>query len=172
MSGKTFLRYKSIDYTHNGGIMDKYLQAERKRLSFVKLLREAIGCPYIWGANGPHQFDCSGLIVYALREIGLLHPAEDMTTGGLAEKFRARTDPKMCRPGQLAFYGESVSRIYHVMAVLTTWGNGRVILVGARSGNSTTKTPVIAYRQKAFVTVTHGDYWKTKRVLVVDPFRV
>ena len=27
----------------------------------VALLKSKIGCPYVWGANGPDKFDCSGL---------------------------------------------------------------------------------------------------------------
>ena len=30
-----------------------------------------IGCPYIWGAEGPDSFDCSGLVTWAYRQIGI-----------------------------------------------------------------------------------------------------
>ncbi|MFZ2530518.1 MAG: C40 family peptidase [Rhodococcus sp. (in: high G+C Gram-positive bacteria)] len=29
-----------------------------------------IGDPYVWGATGPDQFDCSGLVVWAYRQVG------------------------------------------------------------------------------------------------------
>ena len=29
-----------------------------------------VGDPYVWGATGPDQFDCSGLVVWAYRQIG------------------------------------------------------------------------------------------------------
>ena len=30
----------------------------------IKLLKEQVGKPYVWGANGPDSFDCSGLVRY------------------------------------------------------------------------------------------------------------
>ena len=37
-----------------------------------------IGCPYVWGAEGPDSFDCSGLVTWAYRQLGieLLHQSE------------------------------------------------------------------------------------------------
>lgn len=32
------------------------------------------GAPYVWGAEGPDSFDCSGLIVYAFRQVGVSLP--------------------------------------------------------------------------------------------------
>lgn len=38
-----------------------------------------IGCPYVWGAEGPDSFDCSGLVTWAYRQLGieLPHQSED-----------------------------------------------------------------------------------------------
>lgn len=33
-----------------------------------------IGCPYVWAAEGPSSFDCSGLVVWAYRQIGMNLP--------------------------------------------------------------------------------------------------
>ncbi len=33
-----------------------------------------IGCPYVWAAEGPNSFDCSGLVVWAYRQIGMNLP--------------------------------------------------------------------------------------------------
>ncbi|NGM17265.1 C40 family peptidase [Xiamenia xianingshaonis] len=33
-----------------------------------------IGCPYVWGAEGPDAFDCSGLVTWAYRQIGMNLP--------------------------------------------------------------------------------------------------
>lgn len=30
-----------------------------------------IGCPYVWGAEGPDSFDCSGLVTWAYRQLGI-----------------------------------------------------------------------------------------------------
>ena len=33
-----------------------------------------IGCPYVWGAEGPDSFDCSGLVTWAYRQLGIELP--------------------------------------------------------------------------------------------------
>lgn len=43
----------------------------------VRALRVALtrqGAPYIWGAQGPGTFDCSGLVMWAYRQIGVSLP--------------------------------------------------------------------------------------------------
>lgn len=41
---------------------------------FMTLVRAQIGKPYIWGADGPSTFDCSGLFNYSFAEIGKPRP--------------------------------------------------------------------------------------------------
>lgn len=33
-----------------------------------------IGCPYVWAAEGPDAFDCSGLVTWAYRQVGINLP--------------------------------------------------------------------------------------------------
>lgn len=43
----------------------------------IKALRAALtrqGAPYIWGAEGPSTFDCSGLVMWAYRQVGVSLP--------------------------------------------------------------------------------------------------
>lgn len=42
-----------------------------KTATFLNVIRAQLGKPYVWAAVGPDTFDCSGLIVYALRKTGL-----------------------------------------------------------------------------------------------------
>lgn len=37
----------------------------------VSKAREQLGKPYVYGAEGPNSFDCSGLIAYCYREMGV-----------------------------------------------------------------------------------------------------
>ncbi|MFF4771089.1 C40 family peptidase [Streptomyces sp. NPDC001255] len=39
-------------------------------VGWVRVALAQVGKPYVWGATGPDSFDCSGLIVYALRQSG------------------------------------------------------------------------------------------------------
>jgi cell wall-associated NlpC family hydrolase len=40
----------------------------------VDLAASLIGHPYVWGAEGPNAFDCSGLTQYVFREFGVTLP--------------------------------------------------------------------------------------------------
>jgi murein DD-endopeptidase len=68
------------------------------------------GRPYRLGANGPHQFDCSGLVYYAYRRAG--HSVPRTTR----EQFR-RADPIHRRdmlPGDIVFFAIDGRRVSHV----------------------------------------------------------
>jgi cell wall-associated NlpC family hydrolase len=152
-------------------MQDLYFRNERLRYQFVTVLRNQIGAPYHWGANGPNRFDCSGLIVYAMHQIGFLPSDTDLSAHGLANRFqnklRERSEPS--KPGEVCFYG-SEAVIDHAMVVLSSWGHGRVILIGARGGTRKTTTLDRAYADRAYVDVVHGDYWQERRKLILDPF--
>ncbi|WP_072691594.1 C40 family peptidase [Rhodococcus marinonascens] len=44
-----------------------------------------IGDPYVWGASGPNEFDCSGLVVWAYNQIGRTLPrsSQAQASGGM-----------------------------------------------------------------------------------------
>jgi hypothetical protein len=39
--------------------------------AFLDVLHKAVGDPYVFGAAGPHAFDCSGLVYFAAHAVGL-----------------------------------------------------------------------------------------------------
>ena len=69
-----------------------------------------IGTPYAYGGAGPDAFDCSGLVTYAHRQLGINVPRT------AAEQFAAATPvPRRdLRPGDLVFFrldGRGVSHV-------------------------------------------------------------
>lgn len=42
--------------------------------SVVDYAMSRIGCPYVWGAEGPNSFDCSGLVRWAYLQVGISLP--------------------------------------------------------------------------------------------------
>ncbi len=75
-----------------------------------------LGDPYVWGGNGPHSWDCSGLVQQAYRRAGISLPrvADDQYR---ASKKISRGD---LRRGDLVFWSSngSVSGIHHVAIYL------------------------------------------------------
>jgi cell wall-associated NlpC family hydrolase len=65
------------------------------------------GDPYVWGAAGPGQFDCSGLVVwaYAQEGIALPHYTGSLWNSGM---HVARSD---LEPGDLVFFFSDISHV-------------------------------------------------------------
>lgn len=108
--------------------------------NLLSYARSFVGCPYIYGANGPDQFDCSGFICYVLRKPGLVRLGEDFSALGLYEKFRATGTFVDVRTltfpaGTLIFYGKDVKNIDHV-ALVADWFS----VIECGGGDSQTQT--------------------------------
>ncbi|MGX4598109.1 C40 family peptidase [Faecalimicrobium sp. JNUCC 81] len=84
----------------------------------IKTLENQIGKPYVWGANGPNAFDCSGLVRYIYKtELGKDIPRVSYDQS----KFGQAVEKKDLQPGDLVFFD--------------TMKKGRVSHVGMYIGN-------------------------------------
>ncbi|MFI6929154.1 NlpC/P60 family protein [Streptomyces sp. NPDC050287] len=85
--------------------------------SAVAAARSALGRPYIWGANGPSGFDCSGLMQWSYAQAGVFLPRTSQ-----AQRFAGRQVPlSQAQPGDLVTYRSDASHVAMYM------GNGQVI---------------------------------------------
>jgi cell wall-associated NlpC family hydrolase len=83
----------------------------------VAAARSALGRPYIWGANGPVGFDCSGLTQWSYAQAGVGLPRTSQ-----AQAHAGRQVPlSQARPGDLVTYRDDAGHIGMYM------GNGQVI---------------------------------------------
>ncbi|OIK29475.1 hypothetical protein VT52_001120 [Streptomyces malaysiense] len=79
--------------------------------------RSALGRPYVWGANGPAGFDCSGLMQWSYAHAGIQLPRTSQE-----QRFAGRRVPlSQARPGDLVIYRSDAS---HVAMYV---GHGQVI---------------------------------------------
>ena len=71
------------------------------------LAKGKLGNPYVWGAAGPSAFDCSGLIVWAYKQLGvsLPHSSASLSTMGRPVSKAA------LQPGDLVFFYSPVSHV-------------------------------------------------------------
>ncbi len=116
----------------------------------VRLAREYVGkTPYVWGGTTPAGFDCSGLVQYVYREIGIILPRTSR------QQFRVgayippdRLD--LLEPGDLVFFGRGgdPSRIHHV-AIFS--GDGMMVHA-PQTGQMVSETSLLGR------IATRGDY--------------
>jgi cell wall-associated NlpC family hydrolase len=77
----------------------------------VQIALNQVGKPYVWGAKGPEQFDCSGLTQWSYAQIGIPIPTG---TAGQWPQMRS-VSPGALQPGDLIFFDvDMVGRISHV----------------------------------------------------------
>ncbi|WP_310735835.1 C40 family peptidase [Limosilactobacillus balticus] len=102
-----------IDYWYNNKIISN------KAAQVVNIAHQQLGKPYVWGATGPNSFDCSGLVQYVYRQIGINLPRTtyQQEYQGTAVSLNA------LQPGDLLFWG-SYGSAYHVAIYI---GNGDFI---------------------------------------------
>ncbi|MDG3011950.1 C40 family peptidase [Rhodococcus sp. D2-41] len=61
-----------------------------------------VGSPYVWGASGPSAFDCSGLVQWAYRQIGVAVPR---TTYAQANAGAAVSEADL-QPGDVVLFDD------------------------------------------------------------------
>lgn len=83
----------------------------------IAAARSKLGSPYVWAAEGPNAFDCSGLTLYAWRAAGVSLPHSSRMQANIG----SRVSISALAPGDLVFYG---SPIHHVALYV---GGGQVI---------------------------------------------
>jgi peptidoglycan DL-endopeptidase CwlO len=112
-----------------------------KRAIILKVARNQLGIPYVWGGAGRRGFDCSGLTMYLFKRVGwnLAHGAT------LQAKRGKRVSLRSLRVGDLVFYGGP--SYYHHVALYV--GGGKIIHAprrGSRVSYSTVRHATLARR--------------------------
>ncbi|HEX2274259.1 MAG TPA: NlpC/P60 family protein [Acidimicrobiales bacterium] len=83
--------------------------AARGAAAAVAEAQRQIGKPYKWGGSGPDSFDCSGLTAWAWKAGGVT-----LSHSALAQYHETTRVPlSAIQPGDLVFFGPSVSGIHH-----------------------------------------------------------
>ncbi|MEU6584730.1 NlpC/P60 family protein [Nocardia sp. NPDC046763] len=66
-----------------------------------------VGDPYVWGATGPDQFDCSGLVQWAFHQVGKSVPR----TSQQQSSYGTPVDEKDLQPGDVVFFYSDISHV-------------------------------------------------------------
>lgn len=130
-------------------------QVADRRIEFLVRVHDQMGKPYVWGAKGPEEFDCSGLVTWALYDLGICDWRNDHNAQTLYGCLPHTDTP---RPGDLAFYGTGRTGISHVMVV---WGGGPDgSVIGASGGNHDVTSVEIAQKKGARVQIKHSAHYR------------
>jgi peptidoglycan DL-endopeptidase CwlO len=65
------------------------------------------GDPYVWGAAGPNQFDCSGLVLWAYAQVGISLPHFT----GNQWNMGVHVSKQDLEPGDLVFFYQDISHV-------------------------------------------------------------
>lgn len=98
----------------------------KQLMSMVSWARGQIGDPYVWGAEGPNSFDCSGLVDFAFNSAGVKIPR--LTADGYMRSGIFNPIPiDQLKPGDILFYNFGRLGQGHADHVNIYIGNGQVI---------------------------------------------
>ncbi|MBG0815013.1 C40 family peptidase [Planomonospora sp. ID82291] len=96
-----------------------------------------LGRPYVWGAEGPDTFDCSGLVQWAYAQAGVRVPRvthQQFVSGPQIPLSQAQ-------PGDLLFWRHDPTNPGYVSHVAIYWGGGKM-LHAPRTGDVVKLVPV------------------------------
>jgi cell wall-associated NlpC family hydrolase len=85
-----------------------------------------IGDPYVYGADGPNAFDCSGLVYFSFRKAGF---GAIPRTASSQARFARRIPKRQLRKGDFIFFTNRTG-VYHV-GIFDGWHNGHRRLLHA-----------------------------------------
>ncbi len=101
-------QYDSSLYTYSGTKMSIY--DETIGDAIITEVKKYLGVPYVWGGTTPDGFDCSGLVQYVYRNLGieLNRVSQDQYKQGM----HLTRDELM--PGDLVFFRDETGDVHHV----------------------------------------------------------
>lgn len=73
----------------------------------LKAAMTRIGIPYVWGGTGPKGFDCSGLVYWAFKRVGITMPRSAASQASVGRPV-AKSD---LQPGDLIFFYHPISHV-------------------------------------------------------------
>lgn len=136
------------------------VQAANEKVVFTvnkadEVLKEAqkhLGKPYVWGANGPNSFDCSGFVSYVFKQVGLKFNEDRFSTYSIesyldglgVDSYQYSTNtanPANVKAGDVILYYDSAGEPIHMSIYM---GNGKIIHCAAEMPSGPTQQVMIS----------------------------
>ncbi|MGL4796509.1 MAG: SH3 domain-containing protein [Paraclostridium sp.] len=151
--------WSNVKYgTKNGYVATQYLTNKSNDNSIlnnkivdkaIDIAKSKLGYPYVWGAEGPKSFDCSGFIYYIFKinlNINVPRVSKDQS------KYGNYIDRKDLKPGDLVFFdtdGTNNGNVSHVGMYL---GNNEFIQASSGSTMKVVISKLEGYYDRQYVT--------------------
>ncbi|WP_244894158.1 C40 family peptidase [Planobispora rosea] len=116
--------------------VEAFMTADQVRAALTAAIGK-LGRPYVWGAEGPDTFDCSGLVQWAYAQAGVRVPRvthQQFVSGPQIPLDQAQ-------PGDLLFWRHDPTNPGYVSHVAIYWGGGKM-LHAPRTGDVVKLVPV------------------------------
>ena len=114
-------------------------------IAYAKTL---LGKPYVWGAQGPNSFDCSGFTYYVFKnKAGIVLPR----TSSAQSKYGTYVSKSNLKPGDLVFFDTNGANNGNVSHVGMYIGNGQMIHASYGQKKIVIANFNDSYYQKAYV---------------------
>ncbi|MFT3861088.1 C40 family peptidase [Micropruina sp.] len=102
------VEHDNTTHTAQGALTRVWSRSELKAATVVRAaLSKVHNSRYVWGASSGHSFDCSGLMLFAYRQIGITLPHSSQAQSRLGTAVAKDA----LRPGDLLFF---YSPVHHV----------------------------------------------------------
>lgn len=111
----------------------------------VTYAKQLIGAPYIYGADGPFAFDCSGFTLYVYKHAGIILPHN----AAMQSKVGWRVKQAKLSPGDLLFFNTTGKGVSHTGIYL---GKKEFIHASSAEGKVIISSMYNNYYQRHFVT--------------------
>ena len=137
---------KPAQQTQNNESYNPPASSTSKVQAVINLAYSKVGAPYVWGAEGPNSFDCSGFTSYVFRNAaGVSIPRTSSAQSG----FGKTVSKENLQPGDLVFFNTSGSGVSHVGIYV---GGGKMVHAPSSGKSVSTVSINSSYYSSRFVT--------------------
>jgi len=117
-------------------------------LEMLDIAEEQLGKPYVWGAEGPSSFDCSGLVYYCLKEAGSSRGRYNAAGYSQVSDWEKITSMDDLEKGDLLFFSTNGKSVGHTGIYI---GDGLMIDASSANGEVVERACKTGFWESNFV---------------------
>lgn len=151
VDGKTGAETLDLIYSPNAkesATKEKQAKKSANILQVLETAEKQLGDPYVWGAQGPNSFDCSGLVYYCLKQAGSSRSRYNAAGYSQVSDWDKITSLDDLEKGDLLFFSTNGKKVGHTGIYV---GDGMMIDASSANGKVVKRACKTAFWQDNFV---------------------